>query len=173
MKQGWWVTADTGQNTSGTAAENNETLVSKAVVSPKSITDFEAQLQEIDEAIHGDGGVQNSSQTVKVMNVESDTDLVVMETDSTGQQEETPLFQHAAHYVEQDSPLFTPGWANSNSERKSKKSGHSTTKGGPTYGKQEVGPKAKGTWTRLTRSKTESKQDALKRRGQKGNFLVT
>ena len=75
--------------------------------------------------------------------------------------------------MEQDSPLFTPGWANSNSERKSKKSGHSTTKGGPTYGKQEVGPKAKGTWTRLTRSKTESKQDALKRRGQKGNFLVT
>ena len=173
MNQGWWVTADTGQNTSGTAAENNETLVSKAVVSPKSITDFEAQLQEIDEAIHGDGGVQNSSQTVKVMNVESDTDLVVMETDSAGQQEETPLFQHAAHYVEQDSPLFTPGWANSNSERKSKKSGHSTTKGGPTYGKQEVGPKAKGTWTRLTRSKTESEQDALKRRGQKGNFLVT
>ena len=173
MNQGWWVTADTGQNTSGTAAENNETLVSKAVVSPKSITDFEAQLQEIDEAIHGDGGVQNSSQTVKVMNVESDTDLVVMETDSAGQQEETPLFQHSAHYVEQDSPLFTPGWANSNSERKSKKSGHSTTKGGPTYGKQEVGPKAKGTWTRLTRSKTESKQDALKRRGQKGNFLVT
>ena len=173
MNQGWWVTADTGQNTSGTAAENNETLVSKAVVSPKSITDFEAQLQEIDEATHGDGGVQNSSQTVKVMNVESDTDLVVMETDSTGQQEETPLFQHAAHYVEQDSPLFTPRWANSNSERKSKKSGHSTTKGGPTYGKQEVGPKAKGTWTRLTRSKTESEQDALKRRGQKGNFLVT
>ena len=66
---------------------NNETSISKAVVSPKSITDFEAQLQEIDEAIHGDGGVQNSSQTVKVMNVESDTDLVVMETDSARQQE--------------------------------------------------------------------------------------
>ena len=89
------------------------------MVGPKSITDFEAQLQEIDEAIHGDGGVQNSSQTVKVMNVESDTDLVVMETDSVGQkgkpQEETPLFQHAAHYVEQDNSLFTSGWANSNS----------------------------------------------------------
>ena len=143
MNQGWWVTADTDQNTSGTAAENNETLVSKAVVSPKSITNFEAQLQEIDEVIHGDGGVQNSSQTVKVMNVASDTDLVVMETDSTGQQEETPLFQHAAHYVEQDSPLFTPGWANSNSERKSKKSGHSTTKGGPTDGKRRWGLKLK------------------------------
>ena len=171
MNQGWRVTADTGQNTSGTVAENNETSVSKAVVSHKSITDFEAQLQEIDEAIHGDGGVQNSSQTVKVMNVESDTDLVVMETDSAVQQEksqeETPLFQHAAHYVEQDSPLFTPGWVNSNSERKSKKSGHSTTKGGPTDGKKEVGPKAKGTWTRLTRSKTESEQDAFENEGPK------
>ena len=117
------------------------------MVSHKSITDFEAQLQEIDEAIHGDGGVQNSSQTVKVMNVESDTDLVVMETDSAVQQEksheETPLFQHAAPYVEQDSPLFTPGWANSNSERKSKKSGHSTTKGGPTDGKRRWGLKLK------------------------------
>ena len=56
MNQGWRVTADTGQNTSGTVAENNETSVSKAVVSHKSITDFEAQLQEMDEAIHGDGG---------------------------------------------------------------------------------------------------------------------
>ena len=171
MNQGWRVTVDTGQNTSGMVAKNNETSVSKAVVSHKSITDFEAQLQEIDEAIHGDGGVQNSSQTVKVMNVESNTDLVVMETNSAGQQkkpqEETPLFQHAAHYVEQDSPLFTPGWVNSNSERKSKKSGHSTTKGGPTYGKQEVGPKAKGTWTRLTRSKTESDQDAFEKEGPK------
>ena len=177
MNQGWRVTVDTGRNTSRTVAENNEISVSKAVVSPNSITDFEAQLQEIDEAIHDDGGVQNSSQTVKVMNVESDTDLVIMEMDSAGQQEkpqeETPLFQHTAHYVEQDSLLSTPGWANSNSERKSKKSRHSTTKGGPTDGKQEVRPKAKGTWTRLTRSKTESEQDALKRRGRKGNFLVT
>ena len=87
MNQGWRVTADTGQNTSGTVAENNETSVSKAVVGPTSIIDFKAQLQEIDEAIHGDGRVQNSSQTVKVMNVELDTDLVVMETDSTGQKE--------------------------------------------------------------------------------------
>ena len=87
MNQGWRVTVDTGRNTSRTVAENNEISVSKAVVSPNSITDFEAQLQEIDEAIHDDGGVQNSSQTVKVMNVESDTDLVVMETDSTGQKE--------------------------------------------------------------------------------------
>ena len=106
-----------------------------------------------------------------VMDVESDTDLVVMETDSAVQQEksqeETPLFQHAAHYVEQDSPLFTPGWANSNSGRKSKKGGHSTTKGGPTDGKKEVGPKAKGTWTRLTRSKTESEQDASEKEGPK------
>ena len=171
MNQGWRVTADTGQNTSGTVAENNEISVSKAVVSPNSITDFEAQLQEIDEVIHDDGRVQNSSQPVKVMNVESDTDLVIMETDSAGQQEkpqeETPLFQHKAHYVEQDSLLFTPRWANSNSERKSKKSRHSTTKGGLTDGKQEVGPKAKGTWTRLTRSKTESEQDAFEKEGSK------
>ena len=87
MNQGWQITMDTGQNASGTVAKNNETSVSTAVVSHKSITDFEAQLQEIDEAIHGDGGVKNLSQTVKVMNVESDTDLVVMEMDFAGQQE--------------------------------------------------------------------------------------
>ena len=69
--------------------------------------------------------------------------------------------------MEQDNPLFTPGWVNSNSEWKSKKSGHSTTKGGPTDGKKEVGPKAKGTWTRLTRSKTESEQDAFEKEGSK------
>ena len=56
MNQGWRITADTGQNALGTVAENNETSVSTAVVSNKSITVFEAQLQEIDKAIHGDGG---------------------------------------------------------------------------------------------------------------------
>uniref|UniRef100_A0A7N2LEP9 DUF4283 domain-containing protein n=1 Tax=Quercus lobata TaxID=97700 RepID=A0A7N2LEP9_QUELO len=121
MNQGRWVMAGTGQNTLGTTEETNEPSVSKAVVEfeisdPKSVTDFEVQLKEIDEAIHGDGGVRNSNKADKVVNVESDTNLVVMETDSTGQRdkphEETPLFQHAAHYVEKESPLFTPGWAN-------------------------------------------------------------
>ena len=30
-----------------------------------------------------------------------------------------------------------------------------------------MGPKAKGTWTRLTRSKTESEQDAFEKEGSK------
>ena len=168
--------AGTGQNTLGTTEETNEPSVSKAVVEfeisdPKSVTDFEVQLKEIDEAIHGDGGVRNSNKADKVVNVESDTDLVVMETDFMGQREkpyeETPLFQHAAHYVEKESPLFTPGWASSNSDKKSRKSGHSTTKGGLTDGPQEVGPTSKGTWTRMSRSKTESEQDVLEKEGPK------
>ena len=120
----------TSQNTLGTAKETNEPSVSKAVVEfdisdPKSVTDFEVQLKEIDEAIHDDGGVRNSNKADKVVNVESDTNLVVMETDSTGQREkpheETLLFQHVAHYVEKESPLFTLGWASSNSDKNPKK----------------------------------------------------
>uniref|UniRef100_A0A7N2R2G9 DUF4283 domain-containing protein n=1 Tax=Quercus lobata TaxID=97700 RepID=A0A7N2R2G9_QUELO len=90
MNKGRWVMAGTGQNTLGTTEETNEPSVSKAVVEfeisdPKSVTNFEVQLKEIDEAIHGDGGVRNSNKADKVVNVESDTNLVVMETDSTGQ----------------------------------------------------------------------------------------
>ena len=53
MNQGSWVMAGTGQNTPGTTEETDEPSVSKAVAEsdisdPKSITDFEVQLKEID-----------------------------------------------------------------------------------------------------------------------------
>ena len=53
MNQGRWVMVGTSQNTLGTAKETNEPSVSKAMVEfdisdPKSVTDFEVQLKEID-----------------------------------------------------------------------------------------------------------------------------
>ena len=53
MNQGSWVMAGTGQNTPGMTEETDEPSVSKAVAEsdisdPKSITDFEVQLKEID-----------------------------------------------------------------------------------------------------------------------------
>ncbi|KAK9990737.1 hypothetical protein SO802_025722 [Lithocarpus litseifolius] len=53
----------------------------------KSITDFSATLQEIDEAIHDNGGFRNSNEGNKMVNVGSDTKLVVMEMDFTSQRE--------------------------------------------------------------------------------------
>lgn len=154
LNQGRRVMVGAVQKPPRTVEESNEPPICKPVVESEtsgfqSITDFTATFQEIDEAIHGNGGFRNSNEGDKVVNKGSDTELVVMETDFTGQREaqhqEGPLFQHEGNYVEKERPMFTPGWANSNSEKKTKKCGHSNTKGGPTDGPQEVGLKSKGT----------------------------
>lgn len=156
------------------------TLIESEKSGTQSLTKFSATLQELNEAIHSDGGFQISNGGDRVMNVGSGVEILDMEAELVEQQnpqhEESPLFQREKDYVDNARPIFTPGWATVTRGKKVKKGGPSNTNvlktNGPLHPTQELGPQPKGTWTKITRSKTESEGD-VKEKGPRGNYQAS
>ena len=145
--------------------------------------DFQAVLQEIDEAIYGDNIFQKSNASDMELSLNQDGKMVcIMGLDVLAEysgsqnlsREEDSFSQQIAVHVGSDN-LFNPAWINKPTSKKSRKGGASGSKAkaqqisrSPTHESEIIGTQKKGTWVQVSRPHTMFiEEDLTKKEGPK------